>query len=542
MLSRQYSLVLLATTLLATLQSQSSFAVTVNSPLGRPVIMPYEDSINQKLGLIQLQAWPFYDPRSVLNFGRVGEVKPGGTDKLLSLLKYQFPEPDWKFVPVGGLKGDFDVNNYFPCTPTFPFPDGHCETPLKTGGAGAVLNLTYTPQQGDPSGNQIRWIQRFIDNYDVVERDELDIILFQDNPFYPGTSGPNSFYDAPWVPDFKLDRKIYFYAETYLVEEVTTPGSQQRTVNIYDGVRWGWEHIPFNTFKKLPGSLFSGYEKDAFQLKELSPGAKYYAYINNDIPGNQCNPNTLLETYGENGAWYYDNDNSQLGDGFASALTGIVPSNGTIDLNVRAANGGRRGEDRGNYELNVAVFDDEADFPYVVGSSGGGGVGKERPGGTQQNPILPNAKEGNWQVFRDVPGCRWYDPHTPYGFEFQALDNTLFTEILDFPVGSDNRFTVSVGDRILGEFGAGDSVDFTSLFGSGISNFKITGIDSLFGSTEETAFPIQLAFNDRTGSFKMRPFSQEISPQSVPESTSALGVLTLLSWGIIKAMKIRLEK
>jgi hypothetical protein len=64
-----------------------------------------------------------------------------------------------------------------------------------------------------------------------------------------------------------------------------------------------------------------------------------------------------------------------------------------------------------------------------------------------------------------------------------------------------------VGDRILGEFGAGDRVDFTSLFGSGISNFKITGIDSLFGSTEETAFPIQLAFSDRTGSFKMRPFS-----------------------------------
>lgn len=68
MLSRQYSLILLATTLFATLQSQSSFAVTVNNPLGRPVIMPYEDSIKQKSGLVQLQAWPFYDPRSVLDF------------------------------------------------------------------------------------------------------------------------------------------------------------------------------------------------------------------------------------------------------------------------------------------------------------------------------------------------------------------------------------------------------------------------------------------------------------------------------------------
>jgi hypothetical protein len=78
--------------------------------------------------------------------------------------------------------------------------------------------------------------------------------------------------------------------------------------------------------------------------------------------------------------------------------------------------------------------------------------------------------------------------------------------------------------------------------GSGISNFKITGIDSSFGSTEETAFPIQLAFNDRIGSFKMRPFSQENSPQPVSESTSALGLLALSVWGIVKALKIRFEK
>ncbi|MEH1767438.1 PEP-CTERM sorting domain-containing protein [Nostoc sp.] len=32
------------------------------------------------------------------------------------------------------------------------------------------------------------------------------------------------------------------------------------------------------------------------------------------------------------------------------------------------------------------------------------------------------------------------------------------------------------------------------------------------------------------------------SPVSVPESTSALGLLALGVWGIMKAMKIRLEK
>lgn len=80
------------------------------------------------------------------------------------------------------------------------------------------------------------------------------------------------------------------------------------------------------------------------------------------------------------------------------------------------------------------------------------------------------------------------------------------------------------------------------MLGFGVPNFKITGIDSLIGATEETAFPIQLAFNDRRGSFKMRPISKETSPQSTPESTSALGLFALGAWGIIKAMKIRFEK
>lgn len=97
-----------------------------------------------------------------------------------------------------------------------------------------------------------------------------------------------------------------------------------------------------------------------------------------------------------------DNDSSPVGDGFGSALTGFVSNDGSINLSIHAVDGGRRGEDKGNYELNVVVFDNEADIPFTMGDSGGGGVGRERPGGTQQNPILPNAREGNWQIFRDV--------------------------------------------------------------------------------------------------------------------------------------------
>ncbi|CBN55509.1 MULTISPECIES: PEP-CTERM sorting domain-containing protein [Kamptonema] len=158
---------------------------------------------------------------------------------------------------------------------------------------------------------------------------------------------------------------------------------------------------------------------------------------------------------------------------------------------------------------------------------------------TQQNPILPTSVQNGWQTFNKVPGCRWYDPHTTYGFEFQSLEDTLFTEILDFPVGEDTEFAVTVGNVLLGTFGAGDSVDFVSLLGGGVSNFKITGIDSLIGSTAETAFPIQLAFDKPEGSFQMRAFSED-DPEEVPEPTTVLAaLLALTGLGTIKRIKKR---
>ncbi len=100
-------------------------------------------------------------------------------------------------------------------------------------------------------------------------------------------------------------------------------------------------------------------------------------------------------------------------------------------------------------------------------------------------------------------------------------------------------FTVSTGNQILGEFSPGQNVDFVSLLGGGVKSFNITGIDSIFGPTQETAFPIQLAFNKNTGSFKMRPISQ---PKSVPEPHSLFGLFTLLLWADFQSLKIPKSK
>jgi hypothetical protein len=504
------------------------------------------------------------------------KISPPSTG-LLAAFKSQFPLYSFEasYTPI---YGDFVVTSYQACPPA-PYPI-FCESiPDLVGG---LLYLDYVPRTffdpelgknyvdfPNPETGKVRWVQWLTSNHKLNRNhgeQEAVVDTTSNTPYYyekPYHTTNYTFFDSPGRVDIGWNHD--WLANLYLAYEKIDSVTNATTVQIFGGVRWGWHNrvdrkkkepspdlVPFcptNSsageceFNSFSDGLSSGLEIDEFKIPNLTPGKKFVGWIDNDIPGNQCNPNTKLETYNEYGSLMNgDNDSSPVGDGFGSALTGFVSNDGSINLSVHAANGGRRGEDKGNYELNVVVFDNEADIPFTMGDSGGGGVGRERPGGTQQNPILPNAREGNWQIFRDVPGCRWYDPHTPYGFEFQALDDTLFSEILDFAIGSDNRFTVSVGDNILGEFGAGDSVDFTSLFGSGISNFKITGIDSLFGSTEETAFPIQLAFNDRIGSFKMRPISKESSPQSTPESTSTLGLLALGAWGIVKALKIRKNK
>ena len=151
------------------------------------------------------------------------------------------------------------------------------------------------------------------------------------------------------------------------------------------------------------------------------------------------------------------------------------------------------------------------------------------PGFYQQNPRLEDQTVDEWKEFFDVPSYLWSDPVTTYGLEFQALDDTLFTDIFNFPTGmdADDLFTVVVDGEVIGEYRPGEWVDFTELFGEGVSEFQILGIDPLDGA-DATDIPFQLAFNDQTGDFRVRALSHA----DVPDPSSVLGILTfgLLGW------------
>lgn len=152
-------------------------------------------------------------------------------------------------------------------------------------------------------------------------------------------------------------------------------------------------------------------------------------------------------------------------------------------------------------------------------------------GQTQNEPLLPNLTEGQSWIFKQVPSGRWYDPPTNYGFRYTMLENSLFTEILDFPtnIDDDNLFTVSVNNTILGQFSPGQSVNFVSLLGQGVAEFSITDINSVINPKNPTAFPLKIDFNTSTASFKMESISE---PTSVPESSQVLGLMTLGLLGV----------
>ena len=80
---------------------------------------------------------------------------------------------------------------------------------------------------------------------------------------------------------------------------------------------------------------------------------------------------------------------------------------------------------------------------------------------------------------------------------------------------------------------SGEGVDFVSLLGAGIDQFRITGIDTPPGQ-DSVLFPIKLDFNNPMGSFAMTPLSLEAADETVATSEPPLpyGLLLLTMIGV----------
>jgi hypothetical protein len=154
----------------------------------------------------------------------------------------------------------------------------------------------------------------------------------------------------------------------------------------------------------------------------------------------------------------------------------------------------------------------------------------ENRDGSFDNPWLPIDCEDLTCRFESVPSRIWVDPPVASGFEYQMTGGSLFTHILDFPPGFDSLFTVSVDGVSLGQFGPGESVDFTSFPGGGVSRFIVSGISPVVDPTNQLAFPLQLQFDTPTASFNMIAIVPEPSSSLILLSAT-VAVVVLPRWG-----------
>ena len=171
------------------------------------------------------------------------------------------------------------------------------------------------------------------------------------------------------------------------------------------------------------------------------------------------------------------------------------------------------------------------------------------PGASQQNPIMPTVTRPNFWGFINGRRGDWFDPPTAYGFRYEMTSDSVFTEIIDFPTGFAKPFTVLVKDVILGEFTAGNSVNFTNysallgnllVGGSGVKEFSVTGLN--VDPTNPAAFPLQLDFNTETANFNMHALLNEA--EAVPEPSTMLGLVASGSFlvGVVRKRRQKLSR
>ena len=201
----------------------------------------------------------------------------------------------WTFnlKPVDTLKGTFNIQNYYACAPT-PVPK--CGEERKTvinvrNGVGAFLDLTlsYDPNaagqpQNAPTGNDFHWIQQIMNDhkfgFDHGVKDNKIDTPYTKTPYYPFTVNTTTFLDNPTRLD--IGKAHQFNFNLFLVNQIA-----EKTVDIYDGINWGWTNsctLPQTKPKGL--SLFAeadasgscldfGDAPDSYQTLLASDGPRY---------------------------------------------------------------------------------------------------------------------------------------------------------------------------------------------------------------------------------------------------------------------------
>lgn len=176
------------------------------------------------------------------------------------------------------------------------------------------------------------------------------------------------------------------------------------------------------------------------------------------------------------------------------------------------------------FDVGLAIRDvDPSSVPGYLAVFNDGLLVESRDG-SREHPYLPYPVNGASEFPSLPPG--YYDPAAASGFNYQLADGARFTRAFDFPTGFNGPFTVLVDGQVVGQYAAGDTVDFSSFPGGGVTSFTVKGINPTVDSSDPLAFPLGLDFDRATAIVTM---------VAVPEpSTWALAAFGALSMVVIR--------
>ena len=149
------------------------------------------------------------------------------------------------------------------------------------------------------------------------------------------------------------------------------------------------------------------------------------------------------------------------------------------------------------------------------------------------SPLLPQFVQDGWKIFTDIASGLWVDPPTKKGFQYEALGESVFKGISDFPDGidADDTFSVFAENQFIGKYQPGQSIDFVSIFGKGIKSFSITDIESKDPNKNVVNFALPILFGEDHGSLRMRADDGQDEvvnpdkPQDVPEPVTPIATI-----------------
>jgi hypothetical protein len=168
--------------------------------------------------------------------------------------------------------------------------------------------------------------------------------------------------------------------DTFASRQVLGPEVLDRAVGMLEG---SIEDIFAASDFVCPDSSLAAGDVDLCTLQDQMPGETFVAWIDNAIAGS--GPDTVLGVFSQTDVLILANDDSSpegFGDGFASALAGVVDTDGTIRLKVSGwpdfdfdgtdddFPGLAHGES-GDYRLFVRLIDPDVDFVSFTGFSPG---------------------------------------------------------------------------------------------------------------------------------------------------------------------------